>query len=89
MPTLICPFTDCREQVTDEDKELAIARYGAHVSTHTASSNRSRANGPSRSEKLTRPKITTGMLEESWNSFKVLWGLYKTGASLSEEEYGL
>merc|ERR1712237_265090 len=29
------------------------------------------------------------MLGESWNSFKVLWGLYKTGASLSNEEYGL
>ena len=89
MPTLECPFTDCKEQVTNTDKEMAIAIFNAHVSTHTANANRNRAGVPSKSDKLTRPTATQGMLVESWNSFQVLWKLYKTGAGLSEAECGL
>ena len=29
------------------------------------------------------------MLVESWNSFQVLWNLYKKGAGLTEAECGL
>ena len=89
MPTLECPFAECEEQVVNTDKDVAIALFNAHISTHTANTGRTQGNGPSKSEKLSRPKITQGMLVESWNSFQVLWKLYKKGAGLSEAECGL
>ena len=89
MPTLSCLFTDCEEQVVRRDKGVAIALFNAHISTHTAQTDCSTGNGPNKSEKLFRPKVTQGMLVESWNSFKVLWKMYKTGAELSEAECGL
>ena len=58
MTTLKCPFADCDEQVVNADKEVAIALYNAHISTHTTNTGRNPGNGPSKSEKLSRPKIT-------------------------------
>ena len=87
--TLGCPFTGCEEQVINADKDVAIALFNAHISTHTANAGQNQGSGPSKSKKLTRPKITQGMLVESWNSFGVLWNLYKKGAGLSEAECGL
>ena len=89
MPTLQCPFAGCEEQVVNTDKELAIALFNAHIGTHTADTGRNQGSGPNKSEKLTRPKITQGMLVESWNSFQALWKLYKNGTGISEEECGL
>ena len=89
MTTLGCPFTGCEEQVINADKDVAITLFNAHISTHTANAGRNQGSGPSKSKKLTRPKITQGMLVESWNSFGVLWNLYKKGAGLSEAECGL
>ena len=86
---LKCPFPSCEEEVSQEDKDIAIALFNAHVTTHTAENRPQRSNGSSKSEKLTRPKLSHGMLEESWNSFKVLWQMYKTGAGLSESECSL
>ena len=92
MIRLECPFPLCNESVENEDKEIAIAVFNAHVSTHTTPSRTTAAsssNVSSRSEKLTRPKLSQGMLEESWNSFMVLWNLYKSGAGLSTSECSL
>ena len=89
MTTLGCPFPDCTEEVTNTDKDVAIALFNAHVSTHTVNVGRNQSSSSSKSEKLTRPKITQGLLVEAWNSFKVLWSLYKKGAGLSETECGL
>ena len=89
MPILTCPFTGCEERVDNEDKELAIALFNAHTLTHTVSTGRNQGGGPSKSEKLTRPKISQGMLTESWNSFLSLWKLYKNGVGLTEAECSL
>ena len=89
MTTLNCPCPDCGEAVTNADKDVAIALFNAHVSTHTVNTGRIHSNSSSKSEKLSRPKVTQGMLEEAWNSFTVLWNLYKNGAGLSQAELGL
>ena len=89
MTTLDCPFPNCTEVVTNAKENVAIALFNAHVSTHTVNTGQIHGNGSSKSEKLSRPKVTQGMLEEAWNSFKVLWNLYKSGAGLSQAELGL
>ena len=89
MPSLQCPLTNCDEQVENADRELADALLNAHIATHTMDTRRSQGSGPDKSEKLTRPKITQGILMESWNSFLARWKLYKTGTGLSEAECGL
>ena len=91
MVSLSCPFPSCDEKVENQDKEIAIALFNAHVSTHTVSSPATPGSGgsSSRSEKLSRPKISQGMLEEAWNSFLILWKLYKNGAALTTKECGL
>ena len=91
MVKLECPFPSCSESVDNSDKEIAIALFNAHVGTHTVASRSTAAgsNVSSRSEKLPRPKLAQGMLEESWNSFLVLWSLYKTGAGLSASDCSL
>ena len=89
MTVLRCPFSDCSEEISEDDKDIAIAMFNAHVSTHTVNGRPRGSSSSSKSEKLTRPKLTQGMLEETWNSFKALWELYKTGAGLSAEECGL
>ena len=89
MSSLQCPFTGCEKQVANTDKEMADALFNAHLATHTVDTSRNQGSGPDKSEKLTRPKITQGMLVESWNSFQAMWKLYKTGRGLSEAECGL
>ena len=76
------------EQVVNADKDVAIALFNAHVSTHTVNAGQNQGIGPGKSKKLTRLKITQGILVESWNLFGVLWNLYKKGAGLSEAECG-
>ena len=51
-------------------KELCITLYNAHVLTHMAGTE---------GEHLQRPKITQGMLEEAWLSWKTQWQMYKDG----------
>ncbi len=89
MVTLRCPVANCGRQVVNRDMDLLVATYRAHISTHTADTNQDRSNGPSKGEKISRPRITRGMSVEAWNSFQVRWGLYKTGTRLSESEYSL
>ena len=52
------------------------------LATHTSGHQSERKS--TRSEKIARPKITQGLLEEGWNSFLIQWRLYKTSAGLSE-----
>ena len=71
MPELRCPFNGCGKVVVEDDKEIAIAMFNAHVCTHTADCSADRPNSNNKSEKIARPKICQGMMEESWNSFKL------------------
>ena len=82
MPELKCPFGGCSTVVCKDDKDIAIALFNAHVSTHNANQSGDRGPSSSKSEKITRPKISQGMMEENWNSFK----LHKMSASLSETD---
>ena len=87
MPTLVCPFDGCSSTTTNDSEALAIAMFNAHVSTHTASASQNgQRSGGSKSEKIVRPKITQGMLEEAWNSFLIQWKIYKSSAVLSDAE---
>ena len=70
MVNMRCPFPSCQEEIVNEDKEIAIALFNAHVSTHTVANRPQGSSSSSKSEKLTRPKLSQGMLEESWNSFE-------------------
>ena len=84
MPLFRCPFEGCEDTTDNEDKDIAIAIFNAHVATHT--SGRQSEKKSTRSEKIARPKISQGLLEEGWNSFLIQWKLYKTSAGLSDEE---
>ena len=84
MTRLVCPHAGCQEVTEDEDKDIAIALFNAHVSTQAIA-----GRGPaaqSKSEKLQRPKISQGMLEESWNSFLIQWDIYCDGSGLSPDD---
>ena len=74
---------DCDDITEDDDKDIAIALFNAHVSTHSA---RGAPTPQNRAERLQRPKISQGMLEENWNSFLLQWGIYKDGAGLQAAE---
>ena len=79
MPELQCPHEGCESLTTNPDKDLCIALFNAHISTH------SKAGGGeqrSRAEKLVRPRIAVGMLEENWSSFLLQWDMYATGSAL-------
>ena len=84
MPEFKCPFNGCEDKTSNADKDIAIAIFNAHVATHTSGHQSERKS--TRSEKIARPKITQGLLEEGWNSFLIQWRLYKTSAGLSEED---
>ena len=87
MPTLQCPFDGCSSTTVNDSEALAIALFNAHVSTHTASaSSNAQRPGGNKSEKIIRPKVTQGMLEEAWNSFLIQWKIYKSSAVLSVAE---
>ena len=84
MPVLKCPYANCEETITNDDKEIAIALFNAHVGTHTSA--RQVEQKSMKSEKIARPKISQGLPEEGWNSFLIQWKLYKTSAGLSATE---
>ena len=84
MPLFRCPFNGCEDTTDNADKDIAIAIFNAHVATHTSGSQSEKKS--TRSEKIARPKISQGLLEEGWNSFLIQWKLYKSSAGLSDEE---
>ena len=87
MPSLTCPFPGCSSTTVNDSEALAIALFNAHISTHTTSNAQgTQRSNASKSEKIVRPKVTQGMLEEGWNSFLVQWKIYKSSAALSPEE---
>ena len=87
MHNLECPFEGCSSTTEHESEALAIALFNAHISTHTvANTHNGQRTGASKSEKIVRPKVSQGMLEEGWNSFLIQWKIYKSSAVLSEEE---
>ena len=87
MPTLECPFDGCPSTTVNDSEAMAIALFNAHISTHTASaSSNVQRPGGSKSEKIIRPKVAQGMLEEAWNSFLIQWKIYKSSAVLSAAE---
>ena len=79
MPDLPCPHQGCDSVTTNADKDLCIALFNAHISTH---SNAGGGEQRSKAEKLVRPRIAGGMLEESWTSFLLQWEMYATGSAL-------
>ena len=85
MLTLDCGVTDCKVQVVDTDKDVAIARFKAHMLTHTSYAGRD----TDKSVSVARPRITQGMSMEEWKSFQALWRLFKIETDLSEEECSL
>ena len=85
MPQLLCPFPGCAIETNHEDKEMAIALFNAHVMTHTAGGGAAGA-GHSKAEKLSRPKLSQGLLEENWNSFVLQWNMYKDGTGITGVE---
>ena len=91
MVKLDCPFPSCSNVVENDNKEIGIALFNAHVCTHTSPGPAASTAGgsSSRSEKLTRPKLSQRMLEGTWNFFLILRNLYKFGAALLSRECGL
>ena len=85
MPTLQCPFAPQCDVVTENpDKDLAIALFNAHIAFHTAKS--ASRSGGGKSEKLQRPRVNQGMLEEGWSSFLIQWDIYVDGTGLQDGE---
>ena len=66
MPDLPGPHQGCDSVTTNKDKDLCIALFNAHISTHSNNGGDEQRN---KAEKLVRPRISGGMLEESWSSF--------------------
>ena len=89
MLTLDCLVVGCKKRVTDTDEDVAVGTYNAHICTHTADAGRDQGSNRRENEKLDRPRITQGTSMESWDSFKILWRLYKQVADLSEAECSL
>ena len=83
MPNIECPFAGCDSVTKNEDKDIAIASFNAHIATHTC---QAKSVISSSAESYARPKITQSMLEESWESFLVQWELYEDGTSMGEGE---
>ena len=84
MPVLQCPFPECETSTDNDDKDLAIALFNAHVATHAPRpATSSTGGGGNMAEKFQRPTACQGMLEEDWNSFLLQWEIYKEGANLS------
>lgn len=67
MPRIPCPFGDCGDVTENDDKEIAIAVFNAHVATHTLMARAPDRNDQTKVERLQRPKVSQGMLEETWN----------------------
>ena len=77
------------KQVVHTDEDVAIALFNAHIRSHTADAGRNNGSDREKRKKLTELKITQGMSMDSWNSFQVLWKLYKDDADLSEADRSL
>ena len=61
MVKLECPFPKCGGFIENDDKDIAITLFNAHVSAHSVESRSSVPSGnggSNRSEKLTRPKLS-------------------------------
>ena len=89
MLTLPCLVMGCKKRAIDTDEDVVVALYNAHSYTHTVDAGRDQGSSQRKNGKLDRPRITQGASIESWDSFKILWRLYKQAADLSETEYSL
>ena len=89
MLTLKCLVVGCKERAMDTDKDVVVALYNAHIYTHTADTGRDQGSSRRKSRMLDRPNIAQGSSMELWDSFRILWRLYKGMADLPEAECSL
>ena len=87
--SLVCLVAGCKEQVAGTDMDIAVTLFRAHISTHTTDTSRHQGGDSGRSVKWVRPRITQGTSMDSWQSFQVLWNLYKSYTDVSEVERSL
>ena len=87
--SLDCLVAGCKEQVADIDMDIAVALFNAHLSTHTTDTSRHQGGDSGKSVKWVRPRVTQGTSMDSWQSFQVLWSLYKSYTDVSEAERSL
>ena len=87
--SLDCLVAGCKEQVADTDMDIAVTLFNAHTSSYTSDTSRHQGGDSGRSVKWVRPRITQGTSMDSWQSFQVLWSLYKSCTDVSEAERNL
>ena len=72
MPTVNCLITGCPYATPDVDAILAAALINTHVTTHAAATNTAIA----KAEKVKRPCISYGGINEEWRYFTSCWADY-------------
>ena len=89
MPVVDCSFPGCTYQTGDVGEGLATELIKIHGRSHnTATTTNQPEEGPAkqRAPKITRPKISCGSSEETWNTFSTRWTMFKRGTSLNPDE---
>ena len=82
MPTTLpCPFPGCGENTTNDDKDLAITLFNAHVATHTVGGGPAIAN-ICKPKVIDNPTVGVNTTAESWTYFTTAWDAYKNGTGL-------
>ncbi len=80
---LRCEVTGCTFEASNDDKDLMLESYRSHQRNHASATSTSRAE-TSRAAKADRPKISSGCLEEVWNTFLTRWKNYKRTAAIPD-----
>ena len=83
MPVIQCPIAECTYSTQDVDAAVAAALLVIHNNVHISAPNNATAATRQRAPKIERPRISSGTSEESWNTFKTRWAMFKRNTGIT------
>ena len=81
MVKVACPREDCGYETQDYEPVIVAALLQAHATTHVSAAS---TVGSVKSPRLDRPRIDTGVDQETWNMFLKRWDAFRVGSGIPD-----
>ena len=88
MPVYDCPEEDCEWKTRDVPDSMATIQMQHHLtSKHTPGVGAARSTSQ-KVPPISRPALASGIDEEGWKLFETKWNMFKSGASIKDDQVG-
>ena len=85
MPNIKCSYPDCPYETGEVSDNIAIELLKIHGPVHAVTTSNENRTTKQKAPKITRPAISDGASEETWDSFTARWSMFTRGTQLDAD----